>query len=169
MSSATLLTAEEYLKMPQLPGKHELLDGESISLPVAKKRHNDIAWAFWNLLRTTLDQTRVRFAEGYKLRRGWLIPDVSANWPNQAEGEWFEGAPMIAIEIMSRGSTAEEVDRKTDAYLEEGAAEVWVVYPGTRRMQVFRKDGALVRVSGAYDCESIGLQVDLQKLLPPVE
>jgi Uma2 family endonuclease len=155
--------------MPQLPGKHELLDGELISLPPAKRKHNQIARRFWRLFETVLDDSRIFMGEGYKLRRGWLIPDVSANWPNQAEGEWFEGAPMIAIEIISRGNTAEEVDRKTDAYLEEGAAEVWVVYPGTRSMQVFRKDGALVRVSGTYDCESIGLQVDLQKLLPPVE
>src|SRR5277367_3633394 len=136
MGAVTLLTAEEYLNMPETPGKHELLDGELISLPVAKKLHADIGLEFLDLLRTELPRPRARIAEGYRLRRGWLIPDVSATWPDQRVGEWFEGSPMIAIEIVSAGNSAEEIDRKTEAYLEEGAAEVWIVYPGTRTMKV---------------------------------
>jgi Uma2 family endonuclease len=166
MGVVTLLTAEEYLNMPETPGKHELLDRELISLPVAKKIHDDIGWEFWDLLRTELPRPRVRIAVGYRLRRGWLIPDVSATWPDQPIGEWFEGAPMIAIEIISVGNSAEEIDRKTEAYLEEGAAEVWIVYPGTRTMKVFRKDGAIIRFTGIYDCTLIGVQVDLRKILP---
>jgi hypothetical protein len=46
MGVVTLLTAEEYLNMPETPGKHELLDGEVISLPVANKFHNDISRSF---------------------------------------------------------------------------------------------------------------------------
>ena len=46
MGAVTLLTAEEYLNMPETPGKHELLDGEVISLPVANKFHNDISRSF---------------------------------------------------------------------------------------------------------------------------
>ena len=145
MGVVTLLTAEEYLNMPETPGKHELLDGELISLPVANKFHNDISRSFEDLLRAALGRPRVWLVEGYRLRRGWLIPDVSAIWPDQPAGEWFEGAPMIAIEIVSRGNSAEEIQRKRAAYLEEGAAEVWIVYPVSRVMDVFRKDGSYVR------------------------
>ncbi len=166
MGAITLLTAEEYLNLPDAPGKHELLDGELISLPVAKKFHNDIALEFWELLKTVLARPRVRIAEGYKLRRGWLIPDVSVTWPAQPASDWFEGAPMIAIEIISRGNSADEIDRKTEAYLDEGAAEVWIVYPGRHIMKVFRKDGSYVRVTGIYDCALIGVPVDLSKILP---
>ncbi len=166
MGAVTLLTAEEYLNLPDTPGKQELLDGELISLPVAKKFHNEIGWAFWELLRTALARPRVRIVEGYRLRRGWLIPDVSVTWPSQKEGDWFEGSPMIAIEIISRGNSADEIDRKTEAYLEEGAAEVWIVYPSRHIMKVFRKDGSYVRVTDVYDCPLIGVQVDLQKILP---
>jgi Uma2 family endonuclease len=166
MGAVTLLTAEEYLNMPETPGKHELLDGELISLPVAKRFHNVISLEFWELLRTVLPRQRVWHVEGYRLTHGWLIPDVSATWPDQPVGEWFEGSPMIAIEIVSPGNLAQEIDRKTEAYLEGGAAEVWIVYPGTRTMKVFRKDGAIFRVTGIYDCALIGLQVDLPKILP---
>lgn len=165
MGAVTLLTAEEYLNMPETPGKHELLDGELISLPVAKKFHDDLCWEFWELLRTVLARPRVRIAAGYRLRRGWLIPDVSATWLDQPAGDWFEGASMIAIEIISRGNSAEDIQRKREAYLEEGAAEIWIVYPVGRVMDVFRKDGSYVRVSGIYDCALIGVQVDLRKIL----
>jgi Uma2 family endonuclease len=72
---------------------------------------------------------------------------------------------MIAIEIVSRGNTAAEIDRKVNAYLEEGAAEVWVVYPATRTMTVFSKDATL-RVTDVYRCERIGVTVKLDELLP---
>jgi Uma2 family endonuclease len=72
---------------------------------------------------------------------------------------------MIAIEIISRGNSADEMDRKTEAYLEEGAAEVWIVYPSRQIMKVFRKDGSYVRVTDVYDCALIGVKVDLQKIL----
>lgn len=164
MSATTQLTAEEFLNLPDMPGKQELLDGELISFPPAKHYHSLAARAFQKLLETVLDGSRVWFFEGYQLKRGWLIPDVSVSWPDQPVSEWFQGAPMIAIEIVSRGNTAEEIDRKVGAYLEEGGAEVWVVYPATRSMTVFRK-GDTLRVTDTYRCELIGVVVKLDELL----
>jgi len=166
MSAITLLTAEEFLSLPDTPGKQELLDGELISLPPAKNDHSIIAKAFWKLLEAALGESRVWFFEGYQLKRGWLIPDVSVSWPDQPVSGWFQGGPMIAIEIVSRGNTAEEIDRKVGAYLQEGGAEVWMVYPATRCMTVFRKDAAL-RVTDVYRCESIAVTVKLDELLTP--
>ena len=115
-----------------------------------------------------MDESRVWILEGYQLKRGWLIPDISVTWPNQPVSDWLQGAPMIAIEIVSRGNTAEEIDRKTEAYLEEGAAEVWVVYPKRRKMNVLRKDATL-RVTGEYRCDLIGVTVHLNELIEPEE
>jgi Uma2 family endonuclease len=164
MSAITLLTAEQYLNLPEMPGKHELLDGELISLPPAKHDHNKIGRAFQKLLETVLDESRVWLLEGYQLKRGWLIPDVSVSWPDQPVSDWFQGAAMIAIEIVSRGNTAVEIERKVGAYLQEGGAEVWVVYPTTRSMMVFRKDETL-RITDVYQCERLGLTVKLDALL----
>jgi Uma2 family endonuclease len=165
MSAITQLTAEEFLNLPDTPGKQELLDEELISLPLAKHSHSEIARSFERLLRSAIDRSRVWRLAAYQLRRGWLIPDVSVTWPDQPVSEWLQGSPMIAIEIVSRGNTAVEIDRKVSAYLQEGAAEVWVVYPATRTMTVFRKDATL-RVTDVYRCERIGLTVKLDELLP---
>ena len=71
---------------------------------------------------------------------------------------------MIAIEIVSQGNTAEEIDRKTEAYLEEGAADLCVVYPKRHRMNVMRKDATL-RVTGEYHCDLIGVTANLAGLI----
>ena len=164
MSAITLLTDDEFLNLPETPGKRELLDGELISLPPAENSHSIVAREFQDLLLTVLDKSRVWFYEGYQLKRGWLIPDVSATWPDQPVSRWFQGAPMIAIEIVFPGNTAAQIDRKVWAYLQEGSAEVWVVYPETRSMMVFRKD-QMLRVTDTYHCELIGVVVKLDELL----
>ena len=67
---------------------------------------------------------------------------------------------MIAIEIASRGNTAEELELKTALYLEQGAAEVWIVYPKTRTMVISRQDGIQRAGPGeSYYCDRLGLTI----------
>ena len=164
MSTLAKLTDEEFLNLPDEPGKQELLDGELIALPPAKDNHSRCAMSLLLLLIDAVGRERVRYEAGYRLKRGWLIPDVSVTWPNQPVDEWLLGAPMIPIEIASRGNTAEEIEGKIAAYLEEGAAEVWILHPRTRTLRVVRK-GHDLRVTGDYHCELIGVDIRLADLL----
>lgn len=164
MGVVAKLTDEEFLALPDDPGKQELLDGELISLPPAKQRHNAVAKRFYDRLSTVLRSERVWTEAGYRLKHGWLQPDVSVTWPDQPRGDWLEGSPMIAIEIASRGNTDEEIDRKIEAYLEEGALEVWIVRPKTASMTVHRKDTS-TRHTGVYRCDALSLDIDVRELI----
>jgi len=116
MSAFTQLTEQEFLALPDTPGKRELLDGELITLPPAKRSHMQMAKRFARLLETGVDADRVWIEMSYKVR-GWLQPDVSVSWPEQdTENDWFKVAPMLAIEVVSRGNTAEEIDEAALAY-----------------------------------------------------
>ena len=168
MSATTQTTWEEFLNLPDAPGKQELLDGELIIMPPAKHSHNKIAELVKSLLETAVDKSRVYREEGYQLRRGWLQPDVSVTWPDQPiENDWLQGAPMLAVEVVSPSNTAAQIEKKTAAYLDEGAAEVWVIYPANRSMTVFRKE-SWERVTGTYHCALLGVVVDLAAILPPI-
>ena len=164
MSTLAKLTDEEFLNLPDEPGKQELLDGELIALPPADHDHAKLSYALFYLLGDMVGRARVAHEEGYHLKRGWLTPDVSVTWPDQKIDRWLTGAPMIAIEIVSRGNTADEIEGKIAAYLEEGAAEVWIIYLKRRIMRVFRKDSDL-RVTDSYHCELIGVDIRLAGLL----
>src|ERR1700686_2184986 len=98
MGATTQLTIEEFLRLPDEPGKQELLDGELIALPPAKLSHMQIVLDLYRLLVAALTESRVWAETGYQLSRGLLQPDVSVPWPDQpVENDWLQGAPMIAV------------------------------------------------------------------------
>jgi Uma2 family endonuclease len=169
MSISTLLTDEEFLNLPEFAGRQELLDGELIELPPAKHSHSELVKRLVELLHTALDTSRVWTETAYRLRRGrWLVPDASVSWPNQqVEDDWFQGSPMLAVEVASRGNSPDQLEQKVVAYLEHGVGEVWIIYPKTRTMVVFRK-GSTVRVASDsdYACDLIGVTVTPEHRTP---
>lgn len=150
MGATTLLSFEEFERLPDEPGKMELLDGEPIRLPPAKKRQMKIAHRLYGILTPLVAQAactsglgEVYIEMGYKIgSRNWLVPDLSIEHANQPEGDYSEGAPALAVEVISASNTAEQVDYKVKTYLANGGIEVWVIYPKTGRVWVFRQGHA---------------------------
>jgi len=143
----TLLTFEEFEQMPERPGKQELLRGELIELPPAKRRHNEASHNIFGRLSPALaeahsrgecvDLGRVFVEMGYKLPDGsYVQPEVSVTHAGQPGDDYFEGSPAIAIEVVSPSNTAEELDLKTELFFEFGAREVWRFCPRTRHVVV---------------------------------
>jgi Uma2 family endonuclease len=90
MSTRNLLTLEEFLNLPEMPGKQELLDGELISSPPAKLRHLKLSKRVFDLFRSVPDRSRVWYETGYRLHWHMLQPDVSVTWPDQpVKNNWF--------------------------------------------------------------------------------
>jgi Uma2 family endonuclease len=50
---------------------------------------------------------------------------------------FFNRAPDVAIEIISKGNTPQEMSRKLADYFTAGSRQVWYVYPNSREVQVF--------------------------------
>lgn len=53
-----------------------------------------------------------------------------------AEDRYLLGAPILAVEVISDANPEEHVRQKTALYLDEGAAQVWQVYPEQQRVFV---------------------------------
>lgn len=167
MSTTTSpVTFEQFENLPNSEFHQELLDGEVITLPPPKRSHAETVRRVEEVLWTALDRSRVWIELGLRIGDNWLIPDVSVLWPEQqVVDDYTSGSPMIAIEVASKGNTPEELDRKTQLYLSGGAAEVWVVYPRTRSMLVFRSDSdEALRITDEYDCARLGLAVRMKPL-----
>ena len=64
--------------------------------------------------------------------------------------EWIEGAPTLAVEVVSPGNTEAEIAEKVHDYLEAGASRVWEVRPRLRLVIVHQPDG-LPRALGLDD------------------
>ena len=65
------------------------------------------------------------------------------------EGEDYpREAPLLAVEIESRSNTRRELRAKAARYLERGAQMVWLVYPETRSLELYRAGEAAQTLSG---------------------
>ena len=83
---------------------------------------------------------------------------------------FYEGAPDLAIEIVSPYDRAAEVARTVQGYLRAGTRAVWVVHPDTRSIVVHGPDG-LARLHGpddAIDGSDVlpGFSAPVAELLP---
>src|SRR5262249_52275418 len=53
---------------------------------------------------------------------------------------FFDGPPVLAVEVLSPSDKQENVDDKVATYLAAGVAIVWVVNPRFRTVMVYRPD-----------------------------
>jgi Uma2 family endonuclease len=56
-------------------------------------------------------------------------------------GEWFEGAPAIAVEVLSPSNTASAMAAKVRAYLRAGAEAVLVIDPKDKSLAAYYANG----------------------------
>ena len=148
MPKRTLLSFETFEKYEDDGMKHELVQGEHVIPPPAtigqsRFRQNSHD-ALWPYVRDQLGE--VYISAGFKLPVDtFLRPDASFIGKSQIERAdpdgYFEGAPTLAIEVVSEFNTAAQLDLNMELYFAYGAEEVWIVYPKTRRVRAYFPDG----------------------------
>lgn len=152
------LTAEEfYAYCVGKEGRLELVDGKVVEMPPVNPNHGDLDSVFAGILGpfVRLHQLgRVYINTGFILRRHPDLvrgPDqafvsaarIAANPPPE-RGFW-PIAPDLALELVSPDDKAHEINEKVQDYLDAGVRLVWVFYPRTRQVHIFRP-GAPVEV-----------------------
>jgi Uma2 family endonuclease len=150
MATKTLLTIEQFDQLPIGEGiLYELDEGELVTVTEPMPRHNRVRDGIARLVGNFVEQRKLGavFVEtGYQLTPGTVrIPDVSfvpADRMREIDlDKRIQGVPALAIEVVSPTDLAEELTQKVRQYLASGSRAVWVFYPKTREVQVFRADG----------------------------
>jgi Uma2 family endonuclease len=156
MAPKTLLSFEDFAALPDDGMKHELSEGELITMPPAKPRHGNCQLTLGSALRDFVMARglgRVYTESGYRLTPGTVRgPDLSfvSKARLQNPDEYFEGGPDLAVEIVSPGDDASDLRQKIQQYLDAGTSVVWVIYPRTRRIEV-HTPGKTIRTLGLDD------------------
>lgn len=147
-----LVTAEELLHLSAGDKKYELIEGDLKEMTPPGGMHGRIAAKMSSLLLNFVnshDLGEVLVEAGFKLAsnpdtvRG---PDVSFLSGEKVpagglpEG-YISGAPNLAVEIVSPGDTASEIQDKVQDYLKYGSQLVWVIYPRQQMVMVHYPDG----------------------------
>lgn len=144
------LSWEAFVELPDDGMHHELIEGELQTLPPPRLRYTEVAQQVFLALKAIEKKAgcRAYIEAGYKLTHHpptWLQPDASlmrAERVAEADPDGFlQGAPEIAVEVISPSESAVDVERKTELYPAHGAQIVWVIYPRSRKVRVFLADG----------------------------
>ena len=76
-----------------------------------------------------------------------FVSNERAAGQKRREG-FFEGAPDLAVEVISPDDTEEEVAAKVLDYLEAGTRLVWVIRPRTRTVTAYRSRADIHLLTG---------------------
>lgn len=158
---AAPMTLEEFSRLPRGQEQHELNAGELITMPPPKSLHTFVALAILEVLQAYLRKNPLGRAipeAGYVLSRDPLTirqPDVSvlAKQRIRSSDDYLEGAPELAVEVVSPSDPAEDLQIKIDQYLRAGAKQVWVLYPKTKRIHVFYAGGSAAMLDESQTLE----------------
>jgi len=72
----------------------------------------------------------------------WEMPDASfVAWDRipdpRPSARFWEGAPTIAVEVVSPTDRANDIQERVQDYLAAGTQQVWVLWPRNRSMTVY--------------------------------
>jgi Uma2 family endonuclease len=142
-------TAAELASLPDDGYRHELEAGCVVAEPLPAHRHDRVRWRLENALQRFVAAHGLGevFGEaGYVLARDPDTvrgPDLSFVRRERLSGfddsQFFDGAPDLAVEILSPSNRPGETRAKVAEYLAAGARLVWVVDPERRVVTIYRE------------------------------
>ncbi len=136
-------TEQDLLQMPDDGRKYELVDGRIQIVPTGG-RHGKIGYR----LALKIGSTAPDNVEGFDSSTGFRVaggnirsPDLSlmsvSRLPQgKPPVDFIDGAPDLAVEIVSPSENQKDLAQKVLEYFESGAQEVWLLFP--ERKQVYR-------------------------------
>ncbi len=147
-----LLSLDDLLKL----GKRvEIIDGSIVKMNAAGFIHNIMgmnilrpldAFVLQNNLGAVFYDglTYLMFSDAKGLKDSF-VPDISFIrlqniLPMPDASKPYPGIPDLAVEVISPGEDADDVQTKLRTYLAKGTEQVWLVYPTTKELHQYRRD-----------------------------
>jgi Uma2 family endonuclease len=181
--TSRVYTADDLLTMPD-GDRFEIIEGE-LTERVMSYLSSSIATYIAALLWQWVKQGhpgRVAGSDGGFAIFPWApgdlrMPDVSyisrTRLPRAPRTGWVSVPPEFAVEVVSPTDLAWDVQKKAEDYIRAGVPLVWVVFPKTNSVQVFRGDGstALVREGQLLTGEDVlpGFELPVDELFAEID
>lgn len=161
MSAKTLISVAEFDRLIEPDElRYELDEGELIEMTKPRYPHNRIVMRLTRLMLLFLADNPMGellnsdnlYVLGPTTKRAPDLSFLTNERVLQIEpGKDIEGAPDLAIEVLSPSDQAAAMRRKMKQYFAAGARAVWLVYPELREVEVWDSASGPVRVMGNGD------------------
>ena len=161
-------TEAELEVLPEDGYLHEVVDGELIMSPKNNWQHGEICARLLTALKSFADSRRLGVvwdsSTGFWMsNRNCRAPDVSfvskgrLQGLNRREPGFFEGAPDLAVEILSPSMSRREIDERLKDFFSSGTKLAWIVDPDQERVEVCHSptQRRLLGSGGSLDGEAL--------------
>ena len=164
------LSFEEFRQLPSDGKRYELVRGEVRVTPAPATRHQALVqnlsgnlWPF--VIKNKLGEVwtaplDVRLGEDTALQPDLIF--ISNARAGIIQADWIAGAPDLVVEVLSPSTTAHDRATKLPIYAESGVAEVWLIDPQAKTLEVLKLGGKKYYV----DATLVGDQVLASNLFP---
>jgi Uma2 family endonuclease len=168
-SEIKVWTDQEFMALSDDGHRYEIVNGKLLDMGNSGALHGYIcSLLLFSLmgciqpkkLGVILDSSTV-----FKMKNGnKRSPDISFFAKERLRGMtelptgFLEGAPDLAVEVLSPGNTVEEIDDKLVDYFENGARLVWVISPRQQYILVYRSSqepDRLLKLADSFDGEDV--------------
>lgn len=167
------LTREDLADVPDDGHRYELIDGVLIVSPAPSPRHQGMAGNLYLLLRAACpSELRVLFAPlAVALADDTeLQPDLLVAPRSQFTRKELDGAPLLAVEVLSPSTRRIDLLLKRDRLQQAGARSYWLVDPEGPAVTVLElQDGAYVEVAHVVGEQAHEARLPFPVRLVPVE
>ncbi len=160
VQAKTLMNAEQLLEIAGR-GRSELIRGELVEMSPVGRPHGRTVVRLGSWMAPFTSERKlgeVGTEQGFILSRNpdtVRAPDLhfvsTARLAKASEEGFFEGAPDLAVEVLSPDDRASEVQEKIREYLAAGARLVWVADPRSETVTVHHPSGAAHVYSGTQE------------------
>jgi Uma2 family endonuclease len=183
LSKEKIWTDDALLALDHEGQRHELWSGKVVAMTPGGAEHSGMAMELSTAMNLFVRQHRLgRVFEGqagFRLGvRECLSPDISfvstarlkVILPDRRK--YFQGAPDLAVEVLSPSDSITRTEEKIAIYLTHGTRLVWLINPAQRWVRVYREPGAFELLkSGRYltgDAVLPGFRMALSRLFEEI-
>jgi Uma2 family endonuclease len=142
-------TDEEFMALPKDGHRYEIVNGELIDTGNSGALHGNLAITLSSALFAVVNAQKLGAlfdsSTAFKMKSGnRRSPDISFFAKERLQGMtelptgFLDGAPDLAVEVLSPGNTVEEIEAKITEYFDNGSRLVWVISPTQHYVLIYR-------------------------------
>jgi Uma2 family endonuclease len=142
-------TDEAFMALPKDGHRYEIVDGELIDMGNSGALHGYVCSLLLAALASYVLPKKLGVildsSTAFKMKNGnRRSPDISFFAKERLQGMielpsgFLDGAPELAVEVLSPGNTVEEIHDKLVEYFENGTRLAWIVHPSEHYVLVYR-------------------------------
>ncbi|MCH9055879.1 Uma2 family endonuclease [Synechococcus sp. PCC 6716] len=137
------------MALPKDGHRYEIVNGELVDMGSSGALHGNLAITLSSALFAVVNAQKLGAlfdsSTAFKMKSGnRRSPDISFFAKERLQGMtelptgFLDGAPDLAVEVLSPGNTVEEIHDKLVEYFENGTRLAWIIHPSEHYVLVYR-------------------------------